>query len=85
MSATIIGAGVYFARIKGHFKLFHILGALLVAILFHATYNLLVQFSYLRVIAVLLPIAVFILLFIILRRKTLYDFLWDKKEYNSGK
>jgi len=79
MSATVIGMGVYFARKNEKYRPFCVFGALACAVLFHGLYNFLVRFNYLRIVAALLPLTLFMLFFVLLKGTELHNYLCEKE------
>ncbi|GEM_PF-2645743 len=79
MTTTVMGIGIYSARTSEKYKVLRIVASVLVAMAFHITFNSLLQ-TPLKAVAVVLPIIVFIVLFVVLKKENLHKFLWDESD-----
>jgi len=80
MTTTINGMGIYSARTSEKFKVLRIIGGFVCAVAFHLIYNNLVSLEPLKLLGVLLPVIVFFTLFVIIKKESLRQFLWDNEE-----
>jgi len=83
MTTTIAGIGIYEARTKGKLKVLRGAAALAIGIAFHSLFNLLVGWNQTRIIAILLPIAVYFSIYIVAKKENLHHFLYDEKDGGS--
>lgn len=79
MTTTIMGIGIFSARMSDKHKVLRVILSILAAIAFHMSFNTLVQ-TKIGAVALVLPILVFIVLFVVLKKENLRKFLWDKED-----
>ena len=77
MTTTLMGIGIYSARTGENNKLLRVLISLLGAIAFHMVFNILAQTG-LQLIALMMPILAYLILFFILKKENLLRFFREE-------